>query len=58
MKVEIAQTNNGFIVTYWDSNPPYGCFTSEYVYKSTEDFWMLEEISKRLLKRKIQVIEK
>jgi hypothetical protein len=53
MKVKIEEQQNGFIVTYED-----GYIAPQvYVYKSTEDLWMWEEIAKKFLKRRIKAIE-
>lgn len=50
MKVKIEQGKNGFVVLYDEYNEPY-------VYKSTDDLYMLEEIAKRFLKRRIKAVE-
>jgi hypothetical protein len=55
MKIEIKDTHNGWIVTY-DKEDQYG--ENQYVYKSTEDLIMLEEITKRFLKRQVKIEEK
>ncbi len=52
MKVEITQESNGFVVKY-DLTDQAGV----YVYKSTDDLVMWEEIAKRFLKRRIKAVE-
>lgn len=50
MKVEIEQTNNGFLVTYEERDT--------YIYRSVDDLVMLQEIAKRFLKRDVRVAVK
>ncbi len=55
MKLEIEQTNNGFIVTYDEDR---SINIGVYVYRSVDDLKMMEDVSKRFLKRSVRIEEK
>lgn len=52
-KIEILEVKNGYIVTVSDDTKG-----GDYVYKSTEEFKMLEDIAKALIGLKVEVINK
>ena len=61
MKLEIKETNNGFVVSYWEvyKDGFYQSTTDQnYVYRSVDDLVMLEKIAERFLKRRIKIEEK
>ena len=51
MKLEIEQTNNGFIVKYKEPDE------SIYIYRSVDDLRMMEDVAKRFLKRSVRIEE-
>lgn len=53
MKIEIESFNRGYLVTYFEKDGEFN-----YIYKCTEEFSMLQDISKRFLKRDVRVEDK
>lgn len=54
MKLEIESYNRGYVVKYIEKEN----VEFVYIYKCTEEFLMLQEIAKKLLKLDVRVIEK
>lgn len=52
MKVEIEIQSNGYVVKYTEKD-----ISNTYVYRSVDDLYMVEEIVKRFLKRRIKAVE-